>query len=327
MAFPSTLSSFNRPNSTDRLNNPSHSALHNTVSSALGQVEAVIGVDGASSVVGTMMYDLRSPASGGGGHVQWANKGGTGQTSYTKGDILVAQSSSVLTKLAVGADGTFLSANSNGATGVTWGTVTSVVGIPTVKITTVSSVWTKPSLMTYAVIEVVGSGGGGNAGGANTYAGGGGGGGGYARKIFTASTLGSTQTITVGVGGTAGTGSNGGPTAGGTVGIGVPSILYATGGSGAGGGNGGALHAGGSGGMGFLGDLNVKGGGGGKSGESGVVYALNGGNSFFGGGGKGSNTTGEDGGAYGGGASGGGGNGTNGGAGAVGAVIITEYYI
>ena len=120
MAFPSTLSTFNRPTTSDKLNSPSHSALHNTVSSALGQVEAVIGVDGISSVVGTMMYDLRSPASNGGGHVQTANKGGTGQTSFTKGDLLIASGNSVLTKLAVGTDGYLLSANSSVATGISW---------------------------------------------------------------------------------------------------------------------------------------------------------------------------------------------------------------
>src|SRR3990167_8529043 len=110
MPFPSTLSTFNRPSTTDRLNSPSHSALHNTVSSALGQVEAVIGVAGANSVVGTFEYHVRSPPSDGGGHVQTANKGGTGQTVYTKGDILVAQSSSVVTKIAVGSDGEVLTA-------------------------------------------------------------------------------------------------------------------------------------------------------------------------------------------------------------------------
>lgn len=120
MAFPSTLSTFNRPATTDRLNNPSHSALHNTVSSALGQVEAVIGVDGANSVLGTIIGDMRSPGSGGGGHVQTANLGGTGQTSYNKGDILVASSSSVLTKLAVGTDGYILATNPSVATGINW---------------------------------------------------------------------------------------------------------------------------------------------------------------------------------------------------------------
>lgn len=122
MAYPSTFSTFNRPSSSDRLNNPSHSALHNTVSSALGQVEAVIGLSGDSSTLGTIIGDLRSPDSNGGGHVQTANKGGTGQTSYTKGDLLVASSSSVLAKLAVGAEGQTLVASVGAATGMVWAT-------------------------------------------------------------------------------------------------------------------------------------------------------------------------------------------------------------
>lgn len=118
--FPSTLSTFNRPTSTDKLNAPSHSALHNTVSSALGQVEAVLGVRGDSSVVGTINTAVFSPGSDGGGHIQSANKGGTGQTNFAKGDILVAQSNSVLSKLNVGADGQILSADSTTPTGITW---------------------------------------------------------------------------------------------------------------------------------------------------------------------------------------------------------------
>ena len=119
MAFPSTLSTFNRPTTTDTLDSPSHSALHNDVSSAVGQVEETIGLS-TTSTVGTLFYDIRSPDSDGGGHVQEANKGGTGQTSYSKGNVLVASSSSVLNKLAIGADDTFLRADSSEATGVTW---------------------------------------------------------------------------------------------------------------------------------------------------------------------------------------------------------------
>ena len=118
--FPSVLNVFTRPATTDKLNSPSHSGLHNTVSSALGQVEAMIGVVGNASVVGTLSYDVRSPASGGGGHVQWANKGGTGQTSYTKGDILVAQSASVLSKLSIGSADYVLTADSSQSSGVKW---------------------------------------------------------------------------------------------------------------------------------------------------------------------------------------------------------------
>lgn len=115
--YPSIITSFTYPTPTDKLNSPSHSALHNTTSSALGQVQAVIGLS-TSSAVGTLFYDVRSPDSNGGGHVQSANKGGTGQTSFTKGDIFVATSSSVIAKLSVGADGQGVIANSSTASGL-----------------------------------------------------------------------------------------------------------------------------------------------------------------------------------------------------------------
>lgn len=118
--FPSTLSTFNRPTTTDRLNSPSHSALHNTVSSALGQVEAVMGARGDSSVVGTINSAVFSPGSTGGGHVQGAAFGGTGQTTFAKGDILVAQSASILSKLSVGANGQVLSIDSSQSSGIKW---------------------------------------------------------------------------------------------------------------------------------------------------------------------------------------------------------------
>ena len=47
-------------------------------------------------------------------------KGGTGQSSYTKGDVLVAQDGVTLTKLAVGSNGMVLSADSNQLTGIKW---------------------------------------------------------------------------------------------------------------------------------------------------------------------------------------------------------------
>ncbi len=199
MAFPSTLSSFSKPTTADRLNSPSHSGLHNTVSSALGQVEAVIGVDGANSVLGTIMSDLRNPDSGGGGHVQTTNKGGTGQTVLTKGDILVAQSSSVLSKLAVGNDGQALVANSSVASGVNWG-IPNVK--PTIIVYSVASVetWTKPANLSYIEVELVAGGASGDGDG-NQFAGDGGGAGGYAKTVIVASNLGVTEVVTIGVGG------------------------------------------------------------------------------------------------------------------------------
>jgi hypothetical protein len=127
MPFPSILSTFSQTNTTSKLNSPSHSGLHNTISSTLGQVEAVIGTD--ALVLGTIIGDLRSTGSAGGGHVQTAVKGGTGQTTFTKGDILVAQSSSVLSKLAIGTDGSYLMVDSTQSSGIIWGSVSNLITV------------------------------------------------------------------------------------------------------------------------------------------------------------------------------------------------------
>ncbi len=83
----------------------------------------MVGLTGNSSVLGTIEGDLRSPDSSGGGHVQTANKGGTGQTSYTKGDLLVATSTSVLSKFAVSSvAGQVLTVDPSQAAGIKWGT-------------------------------------------------------------------------------------------------------------------------------------------------------------------------------------------------------------
>lgn len=120
--YPSTLSSFTYPNPTDKLNSPSHSSIETAQSSAIGQIEAVLGVDGANSVIGTLMSDVRNPDSDGGGHVQTALKGGTGQITYAKGDLLVAKNSSTLSKLTVGANDEVIIADSTTATGFKWAT-------------------------------------------------------------------------------------------------------------------------------------------------------------------------------------------------------------
>ncbi len=184
MAFPSTLSSFTYPSASDKLNNPSHSALHNSVSSALGQVEVVIGTD--ASIIGTIIGDLRNPLSGGGGHVQAANKGGTGQTSYTKGDTLVATSASVLAKLAVGTDGQALIADSSVAGGVKWG-LPGVVPTTRVYTSSVAQIWNKPSTLSYVVIQIQAPGGSGHTN--NSNGAGGGGAGAFSQKIIPANSL------------------------------------------------------------------------------------------------------------------------------------------
>ena len=83
--------------------------------------------------------------------------------------------------------------------------------------------------MVYCEVEVVG-GGGGSGGSVAKGAGGGGGGGGYAKGIFTAATIGASQTVTIGDGGAgAASGANTGGTGGSTT---FGALLTATGGTG-----------------------------------------------------------------------------------------------
>lgn len=118
--WPSVLSTISDPTATNRLNSPSHSSIETAQNDAIKKLETFIGT--SASAVGTIIYDVRAAASDGGGHVQGANKGGTGQTSFAKGDILVAKSSSVLSKLAVGNNNQILQADSAQDVGVKWGT-------------------------------------------------------------------------------------------------------------------------------------------------------------------------------------------------------------
>lgn len=121
MSYPSTIATIPNPNATDRLNSPSHSSIHTLVNDNIQAIQTFVGT--LSSTAGSLTYDIRSANSDGGGHVQTANKGGTGQTVYTKGDLLVAKSSSVLSRIAVGGDGTVLVADSTQETGVKWGAI------------------------------------------------------------------------------------------------------------------------------------------------------------------------------------------------------------
>ncbi len=118
MAYPSLLSVISNPQATDRLNSPSHSSIHQAENTAITEIETFVGT--ISSTPGTLIYDIRSANSNGGGHVQTAALGGTGQTAFIKGDVLIASGSSVLTKLAVGTAGQVLTVNSGAATGVSW---------------------------------------------------------------------------------------------------------------------------------------------------------------------------------------------------------------
>lgn len=119
MPYPSTVSAFTNPAPTDKLSSPSHSGIESAQNTGLTELMTFVGT--LASTAGTLIYDIRSSVSSGGGHIQTANVGGTGQTAYTKGDVLVATSSSVLSKLAVGANDLVLVADSSQAAGVKWG--------------------------------------------------------------------------------------------------------------------------------------------------------------------------------------------------------------
>lgn len=130
------------------------------------------------------------------------------------------------------------------------------IGKPTIQSFTASGTYTPTSGMTYCLMRVWGGGGGG--GGASAGAGGGGGAGGYSEEWVTAATVGASQTVTIGAGGTAGAAAGGTGGTGGTTSVG--SILQATGGAGGvGGSNSANGSAGGAGGVGSGGDLNITG--------------------------------------------------------------------
>ena len=263
MAYPSVLSAISNPQPTDRLNSPSHSSIHQAENAAITEIETFVGT--ISSIPGTLIYDIRSSSSNGGGHVQTANKGGTGQTSYNKGDLLVAQSSSVLTKLTVGADNQALIADASQAVGIKWATPAGA----NVQTFSSTAVWVKPSalgLLSQVFVEIWGGGGSGGAnisGGSN---GGAGGGGFYNSGWFTASVLGATELMVIGLGGASVAATANGNAGGTTVFGSLSSLLTAyEGGSGkgisgdGGGGGGGAFGPGGNG-------TNTVGGAGGSNG-------------------------------------------------------------
>lgn len=98
------------------------------------------------------------------------HNGGTGQTSYTKGDLLVASGSGTLSKVPVGSDGSYLSASSAELSGVKWLPIKS----PTVTtLNTGSGTYNVPSGVLYLSVYMYGGGGGGSGSG-NSGAGNGG---------------------------------------------------------------------------------------------------------------------------------------------------------
>lgn len=193
-----------------------------------------------------------------------------------------------------------------------------------------SGTWTKPAGLTSVVVEVRGGGGGGGgvSSAAGYIAGGGGGEGGYSRKTIAAGSLGSTETVTIGAGGTEGANTGGTGGTGGTTSFGAHAT--AAGGTGGGGATGVGQVGAGIGGTGASGLVNLKAGAGGAGlGVTGIL-AVGGG-----GGGHGAGHPRASTGAGNAGTNGGGGSGACslnassaalGGVGGDGYVIVTEYY-
>jgi hypothetical protein len=129
---------------------------------------------------------------------------------------------------------------------------------------TSNDTWNKPSGLRAIMVEVVGGGGGGGGcaatGSGQSAEGGGGGGGGYSKKFILENVLGSSEPVTVGIGGDGGSTGNNPGSAGGASSFG--SHLSATGGEGAPGGAAtSTFGTGGSGGggVGSGGDINLNG--------------------------------------------------------------------
>ena len=240
---------------------------------------------------------------------------------------------------SAGTAGQALVSGGGGVNPMTWANIpgggASTVNVQTF---TTSGTYTPTAGMIYCLVEVVGGGGGGGGVPTTTLtdcaSAGGGGAGGYARGLFSASTIGASQAITIGAGGSAsGTGNNPGGNGGTTQ---VGSLISASGGLG---GNGDpassySCQIGGLGGSGTGGDFQTTGnpGGTGFGIAAGFVFGGNGGSSFFGGGGITASFrgNGQDGVSYGGGGGGAcnansGATPYSGGSGAPGIVVITEY--
>lgn len=204
---------------------------------------------------------------------------------------------------------------------------------------TSSTTYTPTTGMLHCVVEILGGGGAGGgcaaSSASNIASAGAGGAGEYARGVFTAATIGASQTVTIGAGGTGVSGNNPGNT-GGTTSLGA--LMTALGGAGGTGSSANTTYTL------SLGGLGGNGGTGGSfrcPGQCGGAtfslfansnYPGNGGSSVFGAGGRGlvTNGNGAAGLGYGSGGAGGfvyNGAAVSGGAGRPGIVIITEYVI
>lgn len=154
---------------------------------------------------------------------------------------------------ADGTNGQVLQTNGSGALSFTTISTDPDGAFRSTQVFTSSGTWTKPSGLKRVRVFVTGGGGGGGAPSANTQNGGGGAAGGTAIKTIEASSLGSTETVTVGSGTSAGNPAS----TGGTSSFG--SHCSATGGTGGSSNSSASQYV--SGGVGSNGDINLLGGG------------------------------------------------------------------
>lgn len=269
----------------------------------------------------------------------------------TQYSVLAGGASDGVTSLPLGSSGQFLTSQGAGAYPI-WtsgGGGGGGIGFAqvNVQVLTSSGTYVPSANMLYCIVELVGGGGGGGGSIGNSTsgaAGSGGGGGGYSRKLLSSASIGASQIVSIGAGGTAGTPNNSGSVGGTTL---FGSIFSATGGSGGSvsittTGSSNALGA--QGGIGINGDVNIPGSYGGTSTMANSGNAISagwGGSTFFAGQGVGylfpsnlptnSVYQGPNGIIYGGGGGGSmcnytsGSNSLSGGTGANGVCIVTEF--
>lgn len=134
------------------------------------------------------------------GHVVLANSAGalTALNVTTKGSLIVGDGAGAPTTLAVGANTHVLTANSGATNGIEWAAIPN--SIRDYQQITSSGTWTNPG-GSFTLVEAWGGGGGGANNTWSSTGETGGGGGEYVWALFATSTLGATETVTIGAGG------------------------------------------------------------------------------------------------------------------------------
>jgi len=157
------------------------------------------------------------------------DQGGTGQTTYTNGQLLIGNTTgNTLTKATLTAGSGITVTNGAGSI-----TIASTAGAPDTQTFNSSGTWTKPGSGNFVRIQMWGGGGGGSrvttANGSNA-----GGGGGYFELTVPIASMGATAAVTVGAAGAGRTGSAGSGTNGGNSGVtlGSGTTIYVSGGEG-----------------------------------------------------------------------------------------------